>query len=243
MSAPAGNLPQVRPAAVRATFVLLLALAAAGFVWLAMRDVLPNAFHPHVYCYRWDPPLVGLLVASDLAIWLSYTAIAITLAWFVHRGRRAIPFGWMFLAFGGFIIACGTTHLMDVVTLWKVVFWLAADVKLVTAIASVATAVALPPLVPKVLRLVDAARLSEQRKLELEQAARAARADEARFRTVLEASPDALLTVDVEGRIQLVNSQTEAVFGYDRRDLLGQPIERLLSDEAVAALHASHRRD
>jgi signal transduction histidine kinase len=58
---------------------------------------------------------------------------------------------------------------MEVWTLWEPVFWLSADVKIVTVVASVATAVALPPHVPKVVALLDEARLSEQRRIELEQ--------------------------------------------------------------------------
>jgi len=71
----------------------------------------------------------------------------------------------MFLAFGGFIIACGGTHVMEVLTLWEPLFWTAADVKIVTAVASVGTAIALPPLVPRVLALLDAAKLSETRRV------------------------------------------------------------------------------
>src|SRR5512138_2169586 len=106
MRAPAANVPRSRPPAARAALGVFLAAAGAGFVWLALQDRLPNAFHPHGYCYLWDRSLVGLLVASDLSIWLSYTAIAVTLAYFVSRGRKAIPFSGVFLAFGGFIIAC-----------------------------------------------------------------------------------------------------------------------------------------
>ncbi|MFN3438672.1 MAG: PAS domain S-box protein [Acidovorax sp.] len=51
---------------------------------------------------------------------------------------------------------------------------------------------------------------------------------EARFRDLLESTPDATVMVNVTGRIVLVNSQAERVFGYQRADLLGQPVEVLL---------------
>src|SRR5207248_2808880 len=84
------------------------------------------------------------------------------------KGRREIPFNWMFLSFGAFIIACGGTHFMEVWTLWTPVYWLSGTVKLVTACASVLTAFMLPPLIPKSLALVKSATLSEKRKDELE---------------------------------------------------------------------------
>jgi hypothetical protein len=44
--------------------------------------------------------------------------------------RRDIPFHWIFLAFGLFIIACGGTHFMEVVTIWKPVYVFSAAVPL-----------------------------------------------------------------------------------------------------------------
>ena len=155
----------------RVTGAFVATAGAIGLTSLARLDIHPNPlFHPHGYCYLWEPGLVGVHVVSDSLIGLSYLAISMTLAYLVARARRGIPFGWMFLAFGAFIIACGGTHVMEVLTLWKPLFWTSADVKLVTAVASVGTAVALPPLVPRILTLLEAAQLSESRRLALERA-------------------------------------------------------------------------
>src|SRR6266568_4091726 len=104
-------------------------------------------FMSHGHCYLWLQSLLRLHLYSDLAIGLAYVAISLTLVYLVWRGRREIPFNWMFLCFGAFIIACGGTHFMEVWTLWTPVYWLSGAVKLVTACASVLTAFMLPPLV------------------------------------------------------------------------------------------------
>jgi PAS domain S-box-containing protein len=63
---------------------------------------------------------------------------------------------------------------------------------------------------------------------------------ESRFRELLEAAPDAIIEVDREGRIVLLNAATEAIFGYRREDLLGQPVERLIP-EGARGRHGAHR--
>jgi PAS domain S-box-containing protein len=65
------------------------------------------------------------------------------------------------------------------------------------------------------------------------------RADEQRFRLVVEAAPNAMILVDAAGRITMLNYQTERLFGYARDDLLGQPVEILFPLRARS--HASVR--
>ena len=88
----------------------------------------------------------------------------------------------MFLAFGLFILTCGATHFMEVRTLWRADFWAAAALKIVTGVASLATATALPPLIPQIGRLLQSAKLSEERlaQLEIERRERQLAQDESR---------------------------------------------------------------
>lgn len=117
---------------------------------------------PHLYCYLGSSGLVWSHVITDALIGLSYFAISITLAHIVYRARHEIPFHWMFLAFGLFIVACGSTHLLEVVTVWDPIYVLSAVVKGLTAIASVATAAALPFIVPGILSMVRKAQESDR---------------------------------------------------------------------------------
>ena len=135
----------------------------------------PNDFMPHGFCYSWNAGLVWLHVISDSLIALSYLSIPVTLVYFIRK-RRDLPFNWMFAAFGVFILACGATHAMEVWTLWHANYWLSGAVKVVTAVASLTTAVLLVKLIPQALALPSPAEFRReiaertQAQLELAQA-------------------------------------------------------------------------
>jgi PAS domain S-box-containing protein len=148
----------------------------AGAVWLAViaankfsSGTLSSAstdFMPHGYCYLWDPGVLWLNVISDGLITLSYYAIPVILIYFIRKNRD-LPFNRIFWMFGAFILACGTTHLMEIWNVWHGNYMLAGVLKGMTAAVSVLTAAMLFPLVPKVMALPKLVELQdENRKLE-----------------------------------------------------------------------------
>ena len=140
------------------------ALAIGPFlIWPQISErLLATNFLPHLYCYLRNPRLVWTHVIADSLIGIAYLAISITLAHLVYKARRDIPYHWMFLAFGLFIVACGGTHFMEVVTIWVPVYILSATVKIFTAVVSLTTAIVLPFTVPRILALIQQAKVSHQ---------------------------------------------------------------------------------
>lgn len=120
----------------------------------------PQQFMPHGHCYLWKPQLVWLHVASDVGTAVAYYAISLLLFYFVRK-RQDLPFQGIFLLFSAFIISCGTTHLVEVWTLWHPAYWLAGFIKAGTAAISLFTALEMVPLFPKAIALPSPAQLRE----------------------------------------------------------------------------------
>jgi signal transduction histidine kinase len=127
-----------------------------------------ESFMPHGHCYFWDSSIVWTHVASDILIALAYYSIPLLLVYFARK-RQDMPYRWMFALFGAFIVACGTTHLMAVVTVWKPYYWIDGVIKAITALLSVVTAILLIKVVPQAMQLRSPAELEKaNRKLEAE---------------------------------------------------------------------------
>lgn len=118
-----------------------------------MFDALSNsAFMPHGHCYLWQPALLWSHVSSDAIIALAYFSIPITILYFVSR-RKGLSFGWVGYLFAAFIVLCGITHVIGIVTVWKPIYPLEAMIKVATAVVSIFTAAAIIPTVPRLLSL------------------------------------------------------------------------------------------
>ena len=93
---------------------------------------------PHAVCWKADPHLVWTMVVTNAITFLSYLSICLTLLFLVRRTRRVIARDWAYfvVGFALFIVACGSTHLMEVVTTWVPVFWVDADANIITAVLS-----------------------------------------------------------------------------------------------------------
>jgi PAS domain S-box-containing protein len=180
-------------------------------------------FIPHGHCYLWKPELVGLHVISDALIALAYYSIPLTLVYFVRK-RSDLPFNWIFLLFGAFIIACGTTHILQIWTLWHPNYWLSGYLKAITAAVSVCTAVLLIPLIPKALALPSPAQLEKEIK-ERTEAENKLQTTLQQLRFHVENSPLAIIQFDNESRVQRWSKQAENIFGWEAKEVINQHLE------------------
>ncbi len=127
--------------------------------WLD-RFLAVRGLAPHGYCLLWDPALVWTHVVSDTLIAAAYFSIPVVL-WRLLAQRRDLKFGWILGAFAIFILSCGITHVISIITLWVPAYGWEALVKIVTAGASVVTAALLIPLLPKLVAIPSPAALQQ----------------------------------------------------------------------------------
>lgn len=114
---------------------------------------------PHGHCYFWKTEIVAMNVGGDSFIMLAYYSIPFMLFYFA-RERQDLTHKYVFLLFGSFILACGTTHLIDMITVWVPIYRLGGLVKVITAILSVGTAIVLWRSLPVLLSLPSHGQLS-----------------------------------------------------------------------------------
>jgi|WetSurMetagenome_2_1015567.scaffolds.fasta_scaffold00054_53 P-type Cu+ transporter len=123
------------------------------------------------------PLLMMTMAIANGLIAVSYASVPVFLMVFILK-RKDIPFSWIIILFGAFILACGATHLVHIIGLWWEVDWWQASVDTICAVISLATAVVIWPLLPKLLaipspeqlRIVNNELLTEKAALEKTQA-------------------------------------------------------------------------
>lgn len=190
-----------------------------------------DSFMPQGHYYLWRSDIMWLNIGSDLAITFAYYAISFALIYLLWK-RKDFAFRWIFVMVALSIISSGTTHLIEIVTLWHPFYGVQGLVKMFTAGISIATAIAVWPLMPKAIRYPSPLEL-EQKNVELQTLNEQLRqSSKSRLRQVIEAAPNGLLMVDQRGTIVLCNAEIESLFGYQREELLGTTIEILVPQNA-----------
>jgi PAS domain S-box-containing protein len=212
----------------KAGIAVTVGFASLGATVLAeARTFTPASdFMPHGYCYLWDPRIVWLNVISDGLITLSYYAIPGILIYFIRKEPN-FPFNRIVLMFGGFILACGTTHLMEIWNIWHGNYLLAGVLKATTAAISISTAAMLVPLTPKAI-VLPGLQVANRR---LEEEITERRRGEAAREQILSELADQkfaldqhaiVATTDVQGTITYVNEKFCAISKYSRQELIGK---------------------
>lgn len=229
-------------------------------------NLFSNAgFVPRAQCGEWTPGMIRLHNWSDFFIWTAYIAIPMVLIKFAYSRRHELPFRQLFWLFGLFILACGTTHLMEIVMFYNPLYRLAGLVKLITAAASWGTVVALFYVTPHALRMrspvdfereidqrqqIEAALQAEiQKHRQTETALQAEIAHRQRLETEAERffnlSLDKLCVAGFDGFFKRLNPAWENSLGYTREELMARPFLDFVhpDDLAKSLTHSENRQD
>ncbi|WP_083856862.1 PAS domain-containing sensor histidine kinase [Stanieria cyanosphaera] len=179
-----------------------------------------SSFMPHGMCYLWKPGLVGLHLLSNAVIALSYFSIPFTLV-YILRKRPDIPFNGIFLLFAAFIVSCGIGHAFDIWTLWHPNYWLAGNIKAMTASVSLLTAIALIQTIPQIIALPSPQQMQQQIR-EREQAETELIKERQFLQALLNNLSDGIVACDQNGLLTLFNQATQTFHGLPKQSLPSQ---------------------
>ncbi len=205
-------------------------LAATG--WLAFGQLWSGGYLPHDYCFGGDKGLVWTTAVADTLIGISYLGISTLLMWIARIARNKLPYAKLFWLFGLFIASCGVAHVLEVVTLWRAVYWLSTGAKVATAITSVSTGVVLLCFGREIVRVV------------MEKADVADLRGNQRFRALVQAAPMAVIAANGDGKVTSWNPSAEKIFGFKQEEILGtwaKTVPEELKDELSGLIERSKR--
>jgi PAS domain S-box-containing protein len=217
--------------------ILMLIVTRTG----TLRFLFSGNYLPHRYCYLAQPDLIWTNVILDGLIAASYVVIFTCLFWVVARLRstpQTRTYLWVFVAFGVFIVACASTHFMEVVTIWWPVYRLSVAFKLVCAVSSVATAVLFTHAAPKIIASIRQflETLSQSQRdhatdmMERVKAQGQVKNTEARLQAILDGVLDSIITIDANGIIVSVNPAVAKTFEYAAEELVGHNVKMLMPE-------------
>ncbi|MCB9384087.1 MAG: PAS domain S-box protein [Bryobacterales bacterium] len=209
-----------------------------------LSQIFSNGLMPHGYCIQWKPALLWLHVVSDGLIALAYFAIPIGLHAVVRR-HGELPFMRLFSLAAAFILACGTTHLLSIWTMWRPDYGVEGVVKAATAAISTVAAVAFIRAAPHILGLAnirelqravtvntqELSRANEALRAEIEQRDQAEKAlveRESRLHSIVDTAVNAILTIDEQGVVESMNPAAVRLFGYSESQVIGKNISMLM---------------
>lgn len=202
-----------------------------------LRSFFDGSYMPHGHCYLWRPEILWTHVISDIVIAMSYFSIPIML-FLIVRQRKDWQFNKLFILFSLFIFMCGITHILSIATIWHGIYGIHGTAKAITAIVSLATAIALLILMPKILRIPSVAEIEdanrkllkekfEKSKLESE------RESERLFRLSLDATPVGIITLNTRGEIKMANDAFCSLLNFSRAEVTERPLRQFMEDEQV----------
>jgi PAS domain S-box-containing protein len=199
-------------------------------------------FAPHGYCLAWQDNLLALHVFSDAIIFLAYMLISIFLGmYFVKKGSRLSEHCRVLTLFALFILGCGFTHLMGVITIWQPWYYQEGMIKLFTAIISICTAGYLYLLMPTLMQVPSLDEilqnnkylqaeilLRQQKEVELLSTQNALQSAKNLTEVILDNIVDGIITINHQGIVLGFNKAAEVIFQYHADEVIGNNVSMLM---------------
>jgi two-component system cell cycle sensor histidine kinase/response regulator CckA len=167
---------------------------------------MPTIFASHGMCVMWNSHLILLSVITDGLVALSYYSILAALFALMLKKKGSVPLRPWMLLFGLFIAFCGAGQVMDIISIWKPIYWLKGFWNAGTAVTSVATAFILIPKVAGFIKLPETAAQLEREKVVLQER-------HGILQTVLNSVSDGILLTDPAGKLLAHNPASDAILG------------------------------
>jgi PAS domain S-box-containing protein len=198
------------------------------------RGLFSTDFMPHGVCLR-TPQQIWLHAGSDGLIALAYFLIPIALLRLFRKRRQEVAFRWLFGLFAAFILTCGLTHVLAIITIWTPIYRFEGLLKAITGLVSIAAALLLTRSVPHIAGLPSAEQWRRHSaKLEAEISLRKrAEGENGLLAAIVTSTDDAIISKTPEGIITSWNASAQRLFGYSAQEAIGQSISFIVPAENV----------
>jgi PAS domain S-box-containing protein len=188
-------------------------------------NIWQTDFMPHGHCYFWEPGIMWTHAISDSIIALAYLIIPLSLIKIVRR-RNDFTYMWMLVLFAIFILGCGATHVMDVINIWEPFYYTDSAIRIITALASIGTALLLIRVTPQLILFPSAKKWKElneelrtmNEQLEFKVQERSLRYQEiaTQFEFMTDVIPQLVWTADSRGQIIYFNKNWYNYTGFEQ---------------------------
>lgn len=192
-----------------------------------LQEIWNTNYMPHGHCYFWEPGIMWSHAISDSIIALAYFIIPISLVKIVRK-RKDFTYIWMIVLFAIFILGCGATHVMDVINIWEPFYRIDSAIRIITAIASIGTALLLIRVTPQLILFPSSKKWKEMNEelhslneqLEQKVAERTKNYQEiaAKFEFLTDTIPQIVWTTDDTGETNYMNKTWFDYTGLDKSD-------------------------
>jgi PAS domain S-box-containing protein len=177
-----------------------------------------SSWPPRWHCGKWSGFHGWLYIISDLLIWSAYFAIPLLIIKYISK-RSDAKFVKLYFLFAAFILACGSTHLLDAAAFWFPMYRLSALVRFITGVLSWVTVFSLYKNLPAAFALKTQKQLENQVELKTKEA-----------KQIFERITDAFIGLDKDLRYTYLNSKAGQLIHKDPDELIGKYVWDVFPD-------------